>query len=73
MKRELRLLNIIAKKIDMSMFYVVSFRQGQIVLQGLANSERLIFLRGLGYEATLNDNNNWIEINKGCLSIVLTF
>ncbi len=72
MKKEKRLLDIIAKKIDMSMFYVVSFRQGQIVLQGLANSEKLIFLRGLGYESTLDDNN-WIKMNKGCVSIVLTF
>jgi hypothetical protein len=70
MKRELRLLNIIAKKIDMSMFYVVSFRQGKIYLQGANNSEKLIFLRGLGYEPTLTDNN-WIEMNKGCVSIVL--
>jgi len=72
MKRELRLLNIIAKKIDMSMFYSVSFREDKIVLQGLANREKLIFLRDLGYEPMLT-NNNWIEMNKGCVSIVLTF
>jgi hypothetical protein len=72
MKRELRLLSKIAKKIDMSMFYVVSFRQGQIYLQGTSHSEKLILLRSLGYEPTLTDNN-WIEMNKGCVSIVLTF
>lgn len=72
MKRELRLLSIIATKIDMSMFYSVSFRRNEIQLQGFCNSEKVIFLRGLGYEPTLNDNN-WIEMNKGCVSIVLTF
>lgn len=72
MKRELRLLNIIAKTIDMSMFYAVNFRPSEIKLQGFCNSEKLIFLRGLGYETTLNDNN-WIEMNKGCVSIILTF
>jgi hypothetical protein len=72
MKRELRLLNIISRKIDMSMFYVVSFRECKIYLQGTIDSEKLILLRSLGYEPTLTDNN-WIEMNKGCVSIVLTF
>jgi hypothetical protein len=72
MKKELRLLNIIGTKIDLSYFYTISIWRNEIILQGECTSEKLALLKKLGLAPVLHECG-WIEMKKGCVKISLTF
>ena len=71
MEAELRLLRIIGTKIDLNSFYSISFRNKEISLQGHCTEKTLKRLKEVGYEPKLHECN-WIQIEKGCIRIVLT-
>jgi hypothetical protein len=73
MKKEKRLLDIIATKIDLCMFYAISISNRDISLQGKFIKSTFVQLKKFGYIPKLNPENNWIEMDKGCVRIVLTF
>ena len=73
MKKEKRLLDIIATKIDLCMFYNISIRSREIELQGKFTKNTFVQLKEFGYIPKLDSKNVWVQMYKGCVRITLTF
>jgi hypothetical protein len=71
MTNQLAKLNKLALTLDMNQFYVVSFRNYQITLQGMTTKETIKSLHDAGYVLTTSVEG-WLEYNTDELRIVLT-
>ena len=72
MKNQLEKLAELSKTIDMDLFYVVSFRDIEISLQGKACRKSLLLLSTLGGTPVVDSVNGWISLSIENLRIVLT-
>jgi len=61
----------LALTIDMDLFYVISFREDQITLQGSISKEVVKALVNAGY-AIASNKEGWLDYNSPELRIVLT-
>jgi hypothetical protein len=68
---QLAKLNKLALTLDINQFYVVTFRNDQITLQGIIKKETIKSLHDAGYVLTTNVEG-WLEYNTDELRIVLT-
>ena len=73
MKTQLRKLDLIFKhtRLEADMFYSISVRENEIVLQGEYTSEKVLLFRELFGRASIGENG-YIKFNKGNIYIVLT-
>jgi len=71
MTNQLKNLVELGKVIDMNLFYVISFREDQITLQGSISKEVVKALVNAGY-AIASNKEGWLDYNSPELRIVLT-
>lgn len=71
MTNQLAQLNKLALTLDINQFYVVSFRNDQISLQGIMTKEAIKSLHTAGYTLTTGVEG-WLEYNSDELRIILT-
>ena len=71
MKNQLEKLVELSETIDMNLFYVVSFRDDQISLQGLISKAAVKAAVEAGYTLASN-KEGWLEYSNAELRIVLT-
>ena len=71
MTNQLAKLNKLALTLDVNQFYVVTFRNDQITLQGIMTTDTIKSLHNAGYLLTTNVEG-WLEYVSVDLRIVLT-
>lgn len=71
MTNQLKNLVELGKVIDMNLFYVISFREDQITLQGSISKEAVKALVNAGY-ALASNKEGWLDYTSPELRIVLT-
>jgi hypothetical protein len=71
MKNQLETLVLLSEIIDMDLFYVISFRNDQIILQGSISKQAVKELTTAGFEFVSN-KEGWLNSNSPELRIVLT-
>lgn len=71
MKNQLKKLKELSSAIDMDLFYVISFREDQITLQGSISKEAVKAVVEAGYSLASN-KEGWLDYTNPELRIVLT-
>ena len=71
MKNQLERLVELSETIDMNLFYVVSFRDDQITLQGSISKQAVKAVVEAGFALTTN-KEGWLDYTSAELRIVLT-
>jgi len=72
MKRNLTKLNRLARKCDMSCFYSIEVRAGDIALQGDFNRDVIKFLTNNRFEMRIENSEGWLVFRRSNLIITLT-
>lgn len=73
MKTKLRLLRIIATRIDLDLFYSINISGSGITFQGYATSQVINKLYFLDLDFKYHAGGKWLCAKKGCLDFTLTF
>jgi hypothetical protein len=72
MKNQLKNLVELGDIIDLSLFYVISFREDCIQLQGYTSKSSLKSLSKLNGVYSIDTENGWVKFESDAVSVTLT-